>query len=259
MKNVSETKENLLAPLEELGLSTQEVDLYTLSLAMGPASINELAKTLHIARPNMYKVIRSLEKHGLANFSEKKKYSRNFLVASPAIVLEKLREKKERADAIDRSLSIAMPNLLSLFQQGDMPAKVKVIQGKEGFLKIFWMILDEAQGEMRFMGSVKDFIGFISWNEEREWIRERLKRNILMKCLVFASEDAGTLKKRDQEELRETRILEGIIPFTTSFQIFANKIVFWQPKASLAILIEDEYLVAMLKNIFDHLWEKRSK
>jgi hypothetical protein len=41
----------------------------------------------------------------------------------------------------------------------------------------------------------------------------------------------------------------------TSFQLFANKVIIWQPKAPVAILIEDQYVIAMLKSIFDKLWE----
>jgi hypothetical protein len=56
--------------------------------------------------------------------------------------------------------------------------------------------------------------------------------------------------------MRETRILQGGAPFATSFQLFANKVLIWQPKAPLAVLIEDEYIVQMLRSIFYLLWGK---
>ena len=40
------------------------------------------------------------------------------------------------------------------------------------------------------------------------------------------------------------------------FQIFANKVIFWQPLAPLAIVIEDKYLVEMMESILDNLWER---
>lgn len=46
------------------------------------------------------------------------------------------------------------------------------------------------------------------------------------------------------------------IPFQTAFQLFGNKVIIWQPKAPLAVLIEDEYIVQMLKSIFFIMWEK---
>jgi hypothetical protein len=68
--------------------------------------------------------------------------------------------------------------------------------------------------------------------------------------------DAETLRANDAQELRETRIVSGATPFATSFQLFANKVLIWQPKAPLAVLIEDEFIVQMLRSIFYVLWNK---
>ena len=70
------------------------------------------------------------------------------------------------------------------------------------------------------------------------------------------SKDAETLKASDAKEMRETRILKGLAPFAPIFQLYANKVIIWQPKAPLAMLIEDEYITQMLRSIFNALWEK---
>lgn len=64
------------------------------------------------------------------------------------------------------------------------------------------------------------------------------------------------MRSKDEIEMRETRFLTSVAPFKTSFQLFGNKAVFWQPVAPAAILVEDELVVEMLKNIFDGLWVK---
>ena len=56
--------------------------------------------------------------------------------------------------------------------------------------------------------------------------------------------------------MRETRVLKTAQPFVTLFQLYANKALIWQPKAPLAILIEDEYIVQMLRSVFDVLWKQ---
>ncbi|MFA5871820.1 MAG: helix-turn-helix domain-containing protein [Parcubacteria group bacterium] len=252
-----ELKKSLYKGLKELGLSEAEINLYVISLKLGQTSIVNVARHMGISRPNVYKVIFSLEKHGLAKFSEKGKYARAFMVESPTFVLEMIRKKREDMSEIDHNLVSSLPDLLTKYHQGQAPTKVRVLQGKEHFLKIFNQSLEEENKEVLFFGATEDFIGFISWTEERKWITKRVKRNIFVKVLTLpGKEGAEILRPQDQAELRETRILKGTWPFMTSFQLFANKVVIWQPKAPLALLIEDQYIVEMLKSMFDFMWEK---
>ncbi len=232
-----------------------QCDLYITSLSLGPTTIATLAKGLSMARPNVYKVIEELETYGLAKFSQRKKFSHTFVVEPPTVLLEKIHQKREKVSRLGHALRTAMPDMLALYSQGDRPTKVRILEGGEQFLKTFNEILDEEKTVSRFCGSAKDFIGFISWAEERKWIATRLKRGIKIQALLLPSDDAKTLRSTDGKELRETRILHDVTSFVTSFQLFANKVILWQPKAPIAVLIEDEYFVAMLKSIFDRLWQ----
>ncbi len=255
MKIAIETQKSLYSSLKELGLLESEANLYTTSLTLGPATIASLAEHLGIPRPNVYKAIAGLEEHGLAKFSERKKYMRTFVVEPPTTVLEKLRKKREAVANLDHELVGMMPDLLANYHQGETPTKIKVLTGKDQFLKAFFSILDEEKEETQFFGSAKDFLKFISWEEENEWIKQRTAKNIFIKSLLLPSEEAELLHKTDDQQLREIRIIKGLAPFVTAFQLFANKALIWQPEGRLAVLIEDEYIVAMLRSIFAKLWE----
>jgi sugar-specific transcriptional regulator TrmB len=255
MISVSQIKQSLFGPLRELGCTDQEIELYAISLATGPSSINAIAEQMQIARPNIYKLIRSLEEKGLARFSDKKKYARDFIVSSPSVVLGRIRAKRKDVDDNLKSLSISLPDLLALYRQGDAPTKIQIIQTKEQFVSMFWSTLDEAKETIRVCGSAGDFIGFISWDEERKWIKERVKRNLKMQSLLLPDADAKVIQGTDAKDLRETRILSKAAPFSTLFQVFGHKVIFWQPKAPLAVVIEDEFIVEMMKSLFDELWE----
>lgn len=255
MNTPSEITKSLDTPLRELGCTEQEIELYTTSLILGPSPIQSLAARLRIARPNIYKLIRSLEERGLARFSEKKKYARNFLVASPAVVLEKLRAKKDSLDAGTRELSRKLPDIMTLYSQGDAPSQVKLLEGKEQFLRIFWSILEEGRSPLRFLGSADEFINFISWAEEKQWIKERVRRNLFINVLLVPGNDARILRANDHKEMRETRLLTDIEPFVSGILLFGNKATLWQPKAPSVVLIEDEHIVAMFNTLFDKIWE----
>jgi sugar-specific transcriptional regulator TrmB len=242
----------LYKSLKELGCTEHEIKLYALSLKLGPSTIAKLAENLGISRPNVYKVIAGLEKKGLAEFSQKK--NKTFTVNSPTVITDLIRQKKENLSSLDFEVTQLMPELLAQYRQGELPTSIRVLEGQEMFEKAFDSVLDEAKNEMQFFGSVKDFIGFISWGKEKDWIRRRVKKNLKMQSLLLPGEEAEELKKTDKKELRETRIITGITPFVTSFLLFGNKVIIWQPKAPLAILITDEYIARMLEGIFNVLW-----
>ncbi len=255
MLSHSEIQANLNNSLKELGLSEHEMNLYTLSLSRGPSAINDLAKFLSVSRPNLYKVIAGLEKQGLAHFSDKKGYKKTFVVEPPTIITELLRKKREVIASFEQQTISVMPSLLEMYKQGDLPAVVQTIHGEKEFLKVFNQILDEAKETIEYFGSAGDLINFISWANERVWIKERVKKNLLIRCLIFPGEDADTLIKTDKAELRETKILTHCTPFSPSFHLFANKAILWQPKAPMGIVITDEYLVNMFRSIFYGYWD----
>ena len=182
----TEVQKNIYTSLKELGLTESEASLYITSLTLGPATISSLAKHVNIPRPNIYKLIAKLEQHGLAEFSKRKKFTRTFVVEPPTVVLEKLRQKRETVADMDRTLVSAMPDLLAMYHQGETPTKIKILEGKEQYLKTFLMVLDEAKGEAQFFGSVADFIGFVSWEEEKKNNQKKSEKKYFYPSFGFA-------------------------------------------------------------------------
>jgi sugar-specific transcriptional regulator TrmB len=142
-----------------------------------------------------------------------------------------------------------------MYHQKESDTKIKVIQGKEQYLKIYNEIIEQAEKEIQYFGSAEDFVNFISPAAEASWIKRRVKKGINIKALLLPSETAATFSLTDMAELRETKTLKGVWPFTSSFELFSNKVIIWQPKAPLAILIEDKFIVEMLRSIFEKFWE----
>lgn len=259
MLSQHELQEVVTDSLEKLGASKAEINLYLLSLKLGPTSVAILANSLHVSRPQAYKLIDELEKRGLADFKQRKKFSRNFMVESPSKLQELLRKQQTSIAHTDQRLSFIMPDLLTTYTQGELPSTVRILQGKEQFLKAFFQCAeDSAHGEIRILGSADDFIQFVTWAENRRWIATRQRLNTRLLALLFPGEDAQKLKNSDQEELRETRFFQGVQPFSTLIMMAANKTILWQPHAPMAILIEDQYLMQMYRNIFQLLWEQNA-
>lgn len=256
MISQKDIKEMLYKSLKELNLTEHEINLYTLSLSLGPAKISTIAESLNMPRPNVYKIIDSLEGHGLAKFPRNKGYAKTFMAEPPSTLKDLIKKKREKLGDLDREITGAMPDLLAMYHQGETPTKIKVLEGKEQWLKVFWQILDETKEKIEFFGSADAFIELVSWEEERRWIKKRVQKGIHINTLLTPGKDAGTLQENDLKEMRTTRLFKGAIPFVTGFMLYANKVIIWQPKAPLALLIEDEYIIQMLRSIFDVMWGK---
>jgi hypothetical protein len=141
-----------------------------------------------------------------------------------------------------------------MYQQGDRPTTLKIYDTKKDWVDAFFAVLKETQGEYLFFGNVEKFLAFAP-SVQQEWVDERVKRGIKGRLLALPSEATKGKFGRDKEELRETRFLAATKPFEASYLIFGKKMIVWQPKAPLAILIEDEYIVQMQRSAFDMLWE----
>jgi HTH-type transcriptional regulator, sugar sensing transcriptional regulator len=260
MLSQNEMKEIVSDSLDQLGVGKEESALYSLSLAIGPTSVASLAARLGVSRPQAYKLIAGLEKQGLADFSSRKKFSRTFVVESPSKLQEALRRHQRKTGEADQRLSFSMPDLLAAYQQGSSLASVRILQGKDQFLKVFFQSVEEAANkEIIVMGSAKDFIAFVSWAEERRWIADRIRLNVRLRALLFPSEDTQTLASADNGELRETRILRDVAPFSCLFMAYANKTILWQPHAPMAIQIEDSYLTEMMRSIYEGMWDRAGR
>lgn len=242
--------------LQEIGLSELERKLYSLSLRLGPSRLSTLATNLGVSRPNIYKIIAGLEERGLAQFSKVIPRKKTFMVEPPGVVADALRAHKRRVDSLESILTGHLPALLTQYQQGELPTKTRIVQGKQQFVDAIVKPFSEVKEEFCYFGSLDPFISFITPEYARTTRLQRIKRNVRIRALVPESELAHTFRNEDARELRTTRFLKPMSPFETSFYIFGRTVLLLQPTAALAVVVEDEYLARMFQAIFDALWEQ---
>ncbi|MBP6084718.1 hypothetical protein KA517_00575 [Candidatus Gracilibacteria bacterium] len=240
-----------------LGSSELAAQLYLILLRDQDQSLLGIAKLLEVSRPTLYKCLSELLMLGLVVENGVVKANKhNFRVTSPSRLLELWRQKIEGDQRHEQELLQHLPQLLVEYEQGSQPALVKVLKGSDAFVKLFFQILEEEKEVTEFFGSVEDFIQFISWDQDKKWIKKRISQQMKMRTLLLPSQDTRTLQRADKKELRETRVLVGLAPFETAFQLFANKVILWQPKAPIAVVVEDQFIVKMMKSIFYYCWEQ---
>ncbi len=242
--------------LERLGLSSGEASLYLASVELGPASIGALAFKTKIQRPNIYKLINSLAARGLSEPREEGGRGKNFMVSSPAKIKELLKNKIKEFSGLENEVSGIMPALLAAWSQGSSVTKIKLLESKEEWMDVFFETLEEAAGEIQWFGNYEEWLSFVSEKEEKRWIEKRIARKVGIKLLFPPGKRAEALSLgKSAPEIREVRILKTENQYPCSFQLYNKKMIIWQPRSPLSLLIEDEYMVQMFRSIFFSLWD----
>lgn len=254
----SEKYEPMYAALGELGLTSNEQRFYVTSLVIGPASITTLAQQLGIPRPNAYKLIESLEQKGLVSSAMRKRYARHFVVEPPTVISEHLREQREKQSRVDRSFIEFLPSYLSQYRQGEATLKIRVLTGRADFVRLFDHMFDEMEGELLFFGSILDFDRAVGREEILRQVDRRVARGVNSKTLLLPEGRGYLTMETHEKHLREVRYLNAIVPFVPAFHLYMNKVIIWQPETPTAVIIEDEYVVAMFKSIFMAFWTSMS-
>lgn len=257
MLSTQQLTDLLTGPLVSLGLSTTERNLYVTSLKLGPTPIASLAAHLGISRPNIYTIIRSLEKRGLANFSSQQRYSRTFMVESPEVIRSLLRRQEQMLENYNQSITREFPDLLALYQQGNNPTNIRIYQTEEDWDKMYVDLLMGVREELLYFGFVKRFAqSRISGEEQIK--NERIQQGLHIKLLCFDTPFNVELQKSDKRELRETRFIPNAPLFQTAFHVIGKKVILRQHRTGLAIRIDDEHFAQMFRTIFYCYWEKES-
>ena len=255
MLAISALQQQLVEPLTELGLRPQEMDLYIQGLIAGPGSVTSFADSLGLSAPNVYKLIHRLEEVGLTAFSQQTGYHRVLRVEPPTKIVELLQLRRREVERLAEGVRVNMPDLLASFYQGDTPPTVKTLQGEVQFQRATKQMFQEEGKEILLIGSIDDFVQTVSPEFFTELTKERLEKNIRLRSLLTSSPLAKELQKRGQQELREVRFLPKDVT-VASMQLSERKAIIWQPKAPLAVLIEDVYIVQLLRVMFEQIWEK---
>ncbi len=102
--------------LHNLGFSDKEARVYIAFLAVGPASVQDIASKTGIQRATLYGVLESLKKRGVLR-ALYQSHRKVFSVASPDVLARTLADEKKRLEAQEVSLLTIMPMLQALEKQ----------------------------------------------------------------------------------------------------------------------------------------------
>ncbi|MFB6181491.1 MAG: TrmB family transcriptional regulator [Candidatus Magasanikbacteria bacterium] len=241
-------KKELKNALKTLDLTEKEAKVYLSALELGEGTVQEIAKKSGVARTSIYNFIDDLEKKGVISKINKEKH---FLIApeDPEILLNKIENKAEKF----RNL---IPEFLSIDNQSENKPKIKFYEGLENGVHQIWNDILRTPDIVREMADYNRVTTAISNEVYRNYIDERVDRNLEAKIIAKAEPNAFNLKKKDDKELRETRLVESGI-FETEIFIYRNKValISFKQEPYMGVVIEDEKINKTMKWMFDMIWK----
>lgn len=227
------------------GLESKEKDLYLASLELGVASASDIAKKAGIQRTHFYDLYKKLADIGL--LQQIKRGSKNLFVATDPEKLLEIQKKKLK------EIEDSLPELKALYNTTGQKPKVFYFEGLAGIHQINSDLLNHEGDIIGF--TTPRFVNMNSEKLSKEFIERRIKLGKKVKVLGQLSPEIISLKKRDEEELRETRILpENIFSSEVEIGIYNNRVFVANYKNAFGFIIEDTDFSNTMKKIFNLVW-----
>lgn len=242
--------------LINLGLSTEEAEIYLSLLNKGEQGASELSKTTKVKRTYIYSVSASLIKKGLISQVKKGKTT-VFNPMSPDKLLTLAHDKKQKAEQAEQTLEAILPNLKTKFEVVDNKPVVTYYEGVEGIKKIYKDILNTNESILLFRSIYDDKNSEVDSIVLKQ-IEEQVKRGIKTRTITpLEKSTKDTFLNFDSSRLVERHIVKSThLDLPAQIIIYGSKVVLISLKKEIIVtLLDNSDIATTMRNIFELIWE----
>ena len=242
----------LESALESIGLSRQEAIVYLSALKLGVAKASQIAQKAGITREAVYYILKLLQKKGFVSEAIKSgvKY---YSAVSPKRILEIIEEEKQQKT---ETIQEVLHEFESLQKVALTRPQIEVYEGPEGFKTIVAKLVEKENQEICSYVPEKTLHFLPTFH--LQFRRRRRERNVRMRVITEKTSLMEEIKKKDKEELRETRFNDKIIKkIEAAYFILPDAIVMIRAteKEQIGVYIKEENTAKLQKNIFEQVWK----
>ncbi len=238
--------------LKSLGFTESESAIYLLSLEMGPASVQNLARKAHVSRVTTYAVIESLSSHGLMSSMQKGK-KKLYAAESPERLLSFVGGRVKTLEATFKEVEQLLPDL-KLLQRGERPL-VKFFEGKEGvqaFVSDVMQVKPATFDEFGDHDAIRSMVPADELQPLWAWMDQN---NIKTRCMF--SGKRGDNSRRDPQHLTNRHISDNLLPFKFEGDIFVygSRVALATFKSKMVVvIIESQELADTMRGLYEFAW-----
>ncbi|MGI8420303.1 MAG: TrmB family transcriptional regulator [Candidatus Levyibacteriota bacterium] len=241
--------------IEAIGLTKCESVMYLQLLKTGPLSPTDIAMKTELKRPNVYDVIKSLEKKGLIHYQFNNK-RRLISASSPKNLLEIAKQRFDLTKSV-------MPQLLNLDREQSFQSHITFYQGKIAMQELYSGFAKAKKKEAWVLWSPQDMNKMLGESFVKRVISKRLKRKIKIRSLRPAdkeSEYEEQTRTTYGRELTEVAYISPSQTFSLSLIIYDDKTAFYSSKKEgFGFLVESREFTEVMRMFYDNLWKHSGK
>ncbi len=231
--------------LIKIGFSQHEAKIYEALQGILFSSVSNLADITGLSRNSIYAGLKSLEKMGLVTVFTKHK-RKVYAASDPENIRNFLNSKM--------SLFQSLLPTLQAVRKEDKKTNVFFYRGLEGIRNSFIDNLN-SYNELLTIAGESTFNDFII-KEHPEYIKERIRKKILLKLIVPDSEVMRKWKKTDAKDLRLTKLItNNIYPLQVNIDIYNNRVVMTSLEEMVALVIENKAIADSMRSVFYLIWD----
>jgi len=245
--------------LQELGLGEDAALLYTQMLSHPRSTVQELGTRTSFPRTMLYYVLKQLMTRGLVS-AKKDGWRTVYVAENPERLYDLLAHKEREFERETGAVRELIPRLKHRYQLAGKRPNVRTFEGLEEYQKALEDIILSKPKEIfsyEVLGGKKSAL-----QTRDAYERRRVARKIQKKVLFFEGGDAlQFLKSRGYDDFTQFRtIKEGVVmPFSVDLTLYDGKLLYtsyYDEYEPTAVLVEDQALYDMQKNLFDTLWKQ---
>lgn len=243
--------------LADLGLTSEETEVYGSLLENGPQSASRLSKTTSIKRTYVYDIVDRLVKRGLV-LKSRKHGALLFKPLSPDNLVGLVQDEKNKIELLEQTLDSALPILRSKYALSDDKPVITHYEGLEGIKKVYLDTIKEKKPILSLVETSKLEPQIYKWLTT-DYIKRRLKREIPVKAIVASGPKTKSYIGLNKKEIRETKVISSDkFPFENEILIYGSKLVIINHKKGsdkpLGIIIENENIATSFRSWFNLTW-----
>ncbi len=250
--------EQLIQSVEDLGLSQKEARVYLSNLALGSATVQQIADHSGIKRVTTYVILESLANLGLVSQTSQGK--KTFFNAEDPVALRRLVAKKEQ-EVKDQKQAFEdlLPQLKTLKSLPQDAPSVKYYDNPEGIKSIMASFLAQHRKEGPIFGvsNLDQLFEFFPEFGQASSNPERTKLGIRSR-IIYTSKRGAVLAGSDKARNRESKFVPlDKFPFNGDFNVVGNHIILLSLSGPrpIGVTIDSAELAKGLRAVFELAWE----
>lgn len=239
--------------LQNIGLDDKEAKFYLAGLQLGPATLQDLAKSSGLKRTTGYEIMDGLLSKSLFTVSQKGK-RKVFIAQEPDNLLIFLKQK-------ENILSQIMPELEALKNTSAKKPAIRIYDGINGIKQVYEDMIKKP-GEIMVLAAPRTMIAKTILDYlTSEWRPLRLKSGITMRRINI-NESGEVARDFTRDEFpNKSEVIKYLpannYPFTVGIYIYRQKVAFvsFAESEMTAIMVRSPEINATMKMIFEMYWK----